>query len=657
MPFTYETALSGIGKGAEIHEHIAYRRKFVVPKAWTGKRLLLHFGAVDWKTKVIVNGTAVAEHTGGYGSFSADITDAIHAGSNEVIVEVFDPADPAKDGFQPRGKQLGSHGIFYTRTTGIWQSVWLEPVAPVHIRGVIATGDPETGQVSVRLDASEAATAKLEISRDGEVVGSVSGSTQSVLTTTVSGALPWTPESPNLYDVKITLAGPDGKVVDEANSYFGFRTTGIKNGRLTLNGKPYFYRGVLDQGYWPDGVLTAPTDDALRYDIEMCKKMGMNLMRKHTKVEDPRWYYWCDKLGMAVWQDMPSPFNLTQPGATENFTHEYEEMLHQKMGYTCIVHWIPFNEDWGHPEAFQDEMVRLTRKIDPSRPITDASGWTQREETDVIDAHNYSNSLFKEGVENPVKPKVVGEFGGIAFIVPGHTWSQGWGYQTAPDPAQLLRRLRRQVTQLYEAKNLSGFVYTQVSDCEQELNGLMTYDRVPKVPVVQFSKIFRGESRERIEGKLINHWRVLGPFPTGIAADAWEKGNSAELMKQTMAQEPVSDESKLDPSTLSDSAHTVHEEVIDFHKVFGKETNSAIVYATAAFVSDREIKNATLYLGSDDGAVVYLNGKKVFTVTDMRGVSMDQDEIHGVHIRKGRNVVVVKVGQGYGGWGLTLRVP
>ncbi len=235
---------------------------------------------------------------------------------------------------------------------------------------------------------------------------------------------------------------------------------GIENGRALLwNGKPYFYRGVLDQGYWPDGILTAPTDAAIKHDVEMTKKLGFNMARKHVKIEDPRWYYWCDHLGVAVWQDMPSSHNLsTQAAQEDNFTHEWKNAMETTRGYPCVVQWIPFNENWGNPGPFQDEIVALTRTIDPTRPITDASGWTQRGMTDIIDAHDYGNNLLSQGVEHPLKPKVVGEFGGIALPVPDHTWTTGWGYQTARDADGLVHLICYQTTQLYEAANLPGIL-------------------------------------------------------------------------------------------------------------------------------------------------------------------------------------------------------
>lgn len=505
VPFTFEAALSGIGKGKEVHEHLWYRRAFTVPPAWSGRRVLLNFGAVDWQTTVYVNGKMVGEHVGGYTPFTCDITTALKPdGPQEVTVAVFDPADPKKDGKQPKGKQLGSESIWYTRTTGIWQTVWLEPVAPVHIDRMTLTpgfseeehkGDLTLGvQVTGRQDV----TLETVIARKGQKATTVTqpvGPLQNpILHISLPNVAPWTPETPALYDVTLRLK-QNGKVVDEVKSYTAFRTVGIANGRLTLNGQPYFYRGVLDQGFWPDGIYTPPTDAAIKNDVEMIKKLGFNMARKHVKVEDPRWYYWCDRLGVAVWQDMPSSHSLNTPDARESFANEWIEVMADVRNYPCVVHWILFNENWGDPQEFQDSIVRLTRSFDTSRPITDASGWTQRSLTDVIDVHDYGNDLLRQGLANPVKPKVVGEYGGIALPVPGHTWTQGWGYQTVRDPEGLISRVRFQTSQLFEAQNLSGFVYTQLTDVEQELNGLLTYDRLPKADLNQLAPVFKGLSR------------------------------------------------------------------------------------------------------------------------------------------------------------------
>ena len=683
VPFTFESALSGIGKGKEVHERVWYRRTFDVPAAWSGKRVQLHFGAVDWQTRVFVNGSLVGTHTGGYTPFTFDVTSSLKpSGPQEVVVAVYDPADPKTTGWQPKGKQLGSEGIWYTRTTGIWQTVWLEPVSRYYLSGLELTPGFQTEgrlgslRASLRLTRDSRMRARstrvdIAVSRHGKTVAqatiSVEGGAASnpTLITAAKDVDPWTPETPALYDVDIRVS-EDGRLVDEVRSYTGFRSVGIANGRLTLNGKPYFYRGVLDQGFWPDGIYTPPTDAAIRADVEMTKRMGLNMARKHVKVEDPRWYYWCDRLGLAVWQDMPSSHNLRSTEARDNFTREWREVMEDVRTHPSVVQWIPFNEDWGHPVEFQDDIVRMTRTVDSSRPITDASGWTQRGLTDVIDAHNYSNNLLKEGVANPKKPKVVGEYGGIALPVPGHTWTQGWGYQTVRDPEGLIKRIRAQTTQLFEAANLSGYVYTQLTDVEQELNGLMTYDRIPKADPAKLAAVFEGRDRAKQATNYIRDWLVLGPIPAGTElGTAASDSNSRQVMAKILATPYLPGEGSLQPSagqsvtaggkTLEWRSVHLDGDEMDFHKVFGGQTTNAAAYAVAIIDSPREVRDASLMFGSDDGAVVWLNGKEVWTVDRIRGVSLDEDTIPGLTLNKGRNVLVVKVGQGVGGWGLAAR--
>jgi hypothetical protein len=477
----------------------------------------------------------------------------------------------------------------------------------------------------------------------------------------------WTPETPNLYDLKVTLR-QDGKVVDEIKSYCALRTVGIANGRLTLNGEPYFYRGVLDQGFWPDGIYTPPTDSAIRADVEAIKKLGFNMARKHVKVEDPRYYYWCDHLGVAVWQDMPSSHNLSTDAAKENFEQEWRAEIADLRNYPCIVEWIPFNENWGNPREYQDHIVTLTRSLDASRPITDASGWTQRALTDVIDAHDYGNNLIRQGVKNPVKPKVVGEYGGIALPVPGHTWTTGWGYQTVRDADGLIRKVRAQTSQLFDAENLSGYVYTQLTDVEQELNGLMTYDRQFKAPVERLGAVFAGKDRVSITSEgYIREWLVIGPLRAStILQSGADDGAQREEMARLLRTPYLPDEPHIDPQegqSLSIGGTTfawkrvkLTDDQMDFHKGFGEEHENAVAYAVAVLDSPRAVENATLLFGSDDGAVAWLNGKRVHTVARIRGVNLDEDTVPGLTLNAGRNVLVVKVGQGVGGWGLAARI-
>ncbi|HEU4753792.1 MAG TPA: glycoside hydrolase family 2 TIM barrel-domain containing protein, partial [Armatimonadota bacterium] len=612
---------------------------------------------------------------GGYTPFSFDITDALKEGPQEVVVAVYDPADPRRGAYQPKGKQLGSEGIWYTRTTGIWQTVWLEPVHPagLEVAWSEARVDPATrrGEVTVhfRTESASPADVELVLSQDGrEVAGGLrtaaAGERDGAVSLQMENCRLWSPEEPVLYDLTVR-AKQGGKTVDEVKSYCAFRSYGIRNGRLELNGKPYFLRGVLDQGYWPDGILTPPTDRAIRADVEMTKRLGFNFARKHVKVEDPRWYYWCDRLGLAVWQDMPSSHNLSTAQAQENFAREWTGVIQDVRSHPSVLHWIPFNENWGDPKEFQDRIVQLTRRLDPSRPITDASGWTQRSFTDVIDVHDYGNNLIRHAVQNPSKPKVIGEYGGIALPVPGHTWTQGWGYQTVRDPDGLIRRIGAQTTQLFEAANLSGFVYTQLTDVEQELNGLMTYDRIPKTDPKRFAEVFEG--RRRFEPRLggyIQSWRVLGPLPSGTGLrSSQDSPESHAAMEQMLAKPFLADEALPDTSqparvngqALPWRAARAATDALDFHQVFGRETNNAVAYAVARFELPRGIEDASLLFGSDDSAKVWLNGKLVHTVVRIRGVNLDEDEIRGLTLKPGPNVLVVKVAQGVGGWGVAAR--
>ncbi len=493
VPWPFEAALSGIGKGKEIHEHVWYRRLFTVPPAWKGQRVLLHFGAVDWESTVWVNGKEVGTHRGGYAPFTYDITDVLKtSGPQEIVIAVFDPADPKKDGYQPKGKQLGSEGIWYTRTTGIWQTVWLEPVNADHILDFTLSPDTHGNEIVATVSVPQDKQFDLDVivTQGGDPMVSdqaeISGTT--TLDLPITAPLLWTPETPHLYDVTLTLR-QGRRVLDQIKSYCAFRSLGISGGRITLNGKPYFFRSVLDQGFWPDGVYTAPSDDAIKNDVQTAKAFGFNMARKHVKVEDPRWYYWCDKFGLLVMQDMPSSHNLSTDDAKADFQREWQEIIASLRAHPCIICWITFNENWGDPKEFQDQIVDLTRATDPSRLIIDNSGGNQDDKTDLADIHDYGNDLRKDVVADPPRPRWIGEFGGIALPITGHTWTTGWGYQTVHTPDELVEKYRSLVMQINDAPGLSGYDYTQLTDVEQEMNGLMTYDRLPKAPPAKFAAL------------------------------------------------------------------------------------------------------------------------------------------------------------------------
>lgn len=494
VPFCVESALSGVMKGVEPDQVLWYRRTFNVPEGWSGRNVLLHFGAVDWEATVHVNGQNAGAHRGGYDPFSFDITELLKEGENEVVVRVWDPTD---QGDQPRGKQvLEPEGIWYTPVTGIWQTVWLEPVAKDHIRSLRITPSASASQLTVQVEGSEEGTVRVE-ARDGDaVVGSAEGRTGRPLAVTIAEPKLWSPDSPHLYDLTISLVR-DGQVVDEVGSYAGLRSIEVKpdaSGRniLFLNDEPLFQYGPLDQGWWPDGLYTAPTDEALRYDIEVTKQLGFNMARKHVKVEPARWYYHCDKLGLLVWQDMPSGGDHPEwirevdvegpelrPGAeqAQGFTTELRELIEDFGNHPSIVSWVPFNERWGQFDTAG--IVALMRTLDPTRPINAASGGNFLGVGDVLDVHSYPDPSMPR--LDPYMAVVCGEFGGLGLPLEGHTWLDkgNWGYRSYDTPEALTAAYLEKVEMLHPLieQGLAAGVYTQTTDVEIEVNGLMTYDR------------------------------------------------------------------------------------------------------------------------------------------------------------------------------------
>lgn len=457
VPFTFEAPRSGIGRGDEVHEHLRYRRTFAVPEEWNGSHILLHFGAVDWQAVVHVDHRLVGGHSGGYSQFSFDLG-ALRPGDHELVVDVFDPAD----GHQPRGKQRGSGGIWYTRATGIWRPVWLEAVPAAHIARFELEPSMD-GRVRVRVETTEPVDVELRI--DGQ-----RATFRDETTIVVGEPRLWSPESPALYDVELeTDSG------DLVRSYLAFRSIERRGRELLLNGEPRFLRGVLDQAYWPDGVYTAPGDDALRADVEAVKALGFDLARMHVKVADPRWYAWCDRLGVLVAQDMPSPLRLDTDEARSNFLRELDEIVEQLRGHPCVAIWIAINEDWGEPpEAFQHEVVQRLRAADATRLVVDASGWHHRGDTDLLDVHDYGDDLSAHRSSEGV-PLWIGECGGVSLVVEG---SEDFAYKHVQSGDELAAELERLVGTIGE---VAGFVWTQLTDVEGELNGLLTADRRPKL--------------------------------------------------------------------------------------------------------------------------------------------------------------------------------
>jgi len=510
VPFAVESALSGVGKTVGKDSVLWYEKTVTIPTSYKKNNVLLHFGAVDWLCDVYVNGKKIGTHQGGYDPFSFDISAALtKSGAQKIAVRVWDPSD---EGPQPRGKQVNRpHGIWYTPVTGIWQTVWVESVPKTYIVNSVQTPDVDKKslQVSAKIEGAQAGDLVLVSAWKGtEKLAEQSVAAGQDVNLAINNAELWSPEKPNLYDLKIAVMRK-GKKIDEVGSYFAMRkitmapdAAGIQ--RLLLNDKFVFQYGPLDQGWWPDGLYTAPTDEALRFDIEKTKEMGFNMIRKHVKVEPARWYRYCDSIGLLVWQDMPSgdmgnrwenrpgivgratDKNRT-PESEKIYRDEWTEIMQDLHNFPSIVVWVPFNEAWGQFKT--KEITEWTMKKDPSRLVNSASGGNFEPVGHIMDLHNYPEPLMPDpSIYGQKRIVVLGEFGGLGLPVEAHTWQEknNWGYQSFKNKQELLKRyseLMASIPALIE-KGLSAAVYTQTTDVEVETNGLMTYDRKEiKMPV------------------------------------------------------------------------------------------------------------------------------------------------------------------------------
>ncbi|MBW8038684.1 MAG: glycoside hydrolase family 2 [Planctomycetes bacterium] len=498
VPFPVESALSGVMKKVGEDNRLWYRRTFKVSGRWRkGKRVLLHFGAVDWDTTVWVNGEELGNHKGGYDAFTFDITDVLKkSGSQEIVLSVWDPTN---DGSQPRGKQVKKPGgIMYTAVTGIWQTVWLEPVPETYISGIKIVPDVDNSVVEVEVDTvGDIDQYELKFLVKGGGRLQISGGSPGLKKRKIKMTSPklWSPDSPFLYDLEIKLM-KDKKTLDKVDSYFGMRKIEVKKdeagiNRLFLNDKVLFQYGPLDQGWWPDGLYTAPTDEALRYDIEVLKKLGCNMLRKHVKVEPARLYYWCDKLGLMVWQDMASGNNKGDQ-AREQFELELKRLVEGFRNHPSIIMWVPFNEGWGQHDT--PRYAALVKKWDPTRLVNESSGWANKESGDVRDIHSYPGPARPPNEDKRVA--VLGEFGGLGLPVKGHTWQaeKNWGYRSYETRSALTKAYVTLLGNLRPliGRGLSAAVYTQTTDVEVEVNGYMTYDRaMVKADIKQMAEAAR----------------------------------------------------------------------------------------------------------------------------------------------------------------------
>lgn len=539
VPFAFQSSLSGIADPG-FHDIVWYRRELEIPEAFEGQEILLHFGAVDYEASVWLNGILVAKHEGGHTPFHAGISAAL-APAGQPNILVVKAVDYSKDVTLPRGKQYwksDSASIFYTRTTGIWQTVWMEAVSSVYLGKVKLTPDIDRKSIEIRSFIKGALTSNGELNSDSlklqvEITFEgqpISSDVYSVRNPEESRSITlsdfndhghghwWSPEQPNLYDITFTLLD-GGKVLDQVTSYFGMRKISIESGKLCLNNRPYFMKLVLDQGYFPDGNLTPPSDEAIRRDVELTKEMGFNGARKHQKLEDPRYLYWCDKLGLLVWGEAANAYEYSEE-YVRRFTQEWQESIERDYNHPSIVVWVPLNESWGVPNIAADKrqqqhaqtMYHLTKSLDATRPVVSNDGW-ELVTTDLFNIHDYewrrevleqryssveqavsrlpgNRKLAVEGFPYADQPILITEFGGVAYKK--SDWD-GWGYSGAENDEDFATRLRAVIQPLLLSGVVQGYCYTQLTDVEQEINGLLTYDRVPKLPLELIRAINEGK--------------------------------------------------------------------------------------------------------------------------------------------------------------------
>ncbi|MDQ0428616.1 beta-galactosidase/beta-glucuronidase [Planomicrobium stackebrandtii] len=537
VPFAYQTENSGIGDPS-FHEVVWYNRTFSVPEDWQNKRIQLNFGAVDYRAWIYVNGEKATYHQGGNVPFSADITDLLVAGENSLTVRV---EDPSEDTTIPRGKQYWheeSASIFYTRTTGIWQTVWLEPVAETSIKSLRWTPEIDRGDIEFETELAGKISGntklRITVSFQGEPVLSEEVTVfqpHIKRSINIRGRFPdrsnihgpgwyWSPEHPNLFDARVELIA-DEKAVDTITSYFGMRKVSIENGTFMLNNKPYYQKLVLDQGYFPGGLLTAESDDALKQDIVLAKEMGFNGARKHQKVEDPRFLYWADQLGYLVWGEMANCAEYSEE-AVERISAEWIEAVKRDYSHPSLVVWVPLNESWGISRVAREKqqqhhslaMYYLTKSLDPTRPVCSNEGW-EHTVSDLCGIHNYQSPekmaeayrtvesavaatpadrpIYAEGFGYRGEPILITEYGGIAYDTKEIDQKNGWGYSAVQGGEELIEAYRQNTKALLDSSVVQGFCYTQLTDVEQEINGLLTYHRKPKCDLSEIKKINDGK--------------------------------------------------------------------------------------------------------------------------------------------------------------------
>lgn len=717
VPYAIESALSGVGKEVGIDKNLWYRTTFTCGKK-DGKRKLLHFGAIDWESTVWVNGKEIGTHKGGYDPFTYDISDAlIYPGTQEIVVRVWDPTN-ADNSPQPRGKQvIKPGGIFYTSVTGIWQTVWFETVNSTYIKNLKITPDIDSNAVTVvpvTDGGLKGVDVEITVLENGSVISNKTVYANEKALLEIPRPRLWSPDDPFLYDLKVVLRH-SGRKIDEVTSYFGMRKSSMgkdENGinRLLLNNKPLFQLGPLDQGWWPDGLYTPATDKALRYDVEMTRALGFNMLRKHVKSEPQRFYYWCDKLGVVVWQDMPGALYDQSKYTKERLRSFYDQwdaewkaVIDALYNHPSIVMWVPYNEGWGQRET--EKVTAWTKNYDPSRLVNNASGWTDKGVGDVHDIHSYPGPAMPELEDN--RAAVLGEFGGLGLPITGHLWEEGgrnWGYRNFKDQKAYEDKYIDLIQKLYLMvdKGLAAAVYTQTSDVEGEVNGLMTYDRkvvkldpkkfalvnkriLPPVFANQFSQFFdkiavkldgekNAEIRYTLNGSDPKKSSKLytGPFDitketTVKARCCWPDGKVSLISQKTFTPgSPLKSVSQTaDTSGLKFEYYQgKFRELPDFSKI--KPVKSAAADSISITVVDDKENYALRFTGfikapktgsyvfsinSDDGTKMFIHGKEIINNDGVHGMV---EKSGAVILEAGLHPVEIQFFQGAGGQGLEV---
>lgn len=718
VPYPVESALSGVKKRVNENQYLWYKRNFRVPRTWKKREILLNFEASDWETTVWIDGKEAGKHRGGYDPFTINITSSLGKRKNhEVIVRVWDPTDK---GFQPRGKQVSQpNGIWYTPSTGIWQTVWLEPVNKSHIKSFRYQSDIETGAflISADTEGNSADDLKITAFKDGKQIAVTSGSVSETVKISIPDFRLWTPENPVLYDLVLELI-EDNKVTDKLSTLAGLRKVSLGKTpdgftKILLNNRFVFQNGPLDQGFWPDGIYTPPSEKAMISDLQEIKKMGFNMLRKHVKVENRIFYNWCDKLGILVWQDMPSgdayisgdqPDIQRSEESSSQFEYELKRMIDTKYNHPSIIMWVPFNEGWGQFET--GRITEMVRNYDSTRLVNSASGWTDRGTGDVNDIHHYPEPAVPPA-EN-VRAAVLGEFGGLGLKVQGHTWEQkNWGYRNMDDSIQLLEKYEafyNQIHRLVNESGLSAAVYTQITDVETETNGLLTYDR--KINKMGAENVYKAnhnfippslESPVRIFTDKFNI--SLSNYKPGgtiyFTTDSTIPNLSSEIYKEPVIIDkpaiiktftkwkdaesriitcqidktnpvPAAEVYDLKPGLIASIYYGDFEKLPDFHSIKPSLTRTtteisetiarrgelfAVEFEGYLFIPADDVYGLSLI--SDDGSRLFLNGKEILSNDGIHGM---REESGYFPLGKGNHKIRLEYFQRQGGIGLKLLI-